>query len=52
MFVERVHKVYLIEAGYIMYGFFKMFKVFMPERTHKKVIFLSIKELHGIVEKD
>jgi len=42
MFVERVHRIYLIESGYIMWGFWKMFKVFVPTRTQDKVAFVTI----------
>jgi hypothetical protein len=40
MFVERIHKCYLIESGTLMWAFYQLVKVLLPPRTREKVLLL------------
>ena len=50
--VEIVHKVFLIESGYVMWGFYKLIKILLPQRVQDKVEFVSIPQLHEHITAD
>jgi len=47
IYTERIYKIYVVEASWLVKGFFKVLYPFMPANTKKKISFVSINELHA-----
>lgn len=47
IYTERINKIYVVGAGWVVKGFFKVLYPFMPENTKRKITFVSVDELHA-----
>jgi len=45
VYTERINKIYVCEASWLVKGFFKLLYPFMPEKTKGKLNFVTIAEL-------
>jgi hypothetical protein len=45
VYTERMKAIYVVEAGWMLKGTFKLINPFLPARTQKKIKFLDLKAL-------
>ena len=45
VYTERMKSIYVVDAGWVLKGVFKMVNPFLPERTQKKIKFLDVKAI-------
>jgi hypothetical protein len=41
IYTERIHKIYVVDASWLVKGFFKVLYPFMPAKTKGKIIFVN-----------